>query len=87
MKRKDLTYLVLAVIILLVAGYLAYTQLLNNKTAKPASSGVSVEIVGTIPSDFNSDAQKLLLDNSRSVDYSVPASLTTGLGNSAVFGQ
>lgn len=77
--------LVVAVLILLVAGYIVMTQVLP----KPASSGqgTQVEVVGEIKPDFDQAALDQLSDASKIRDYSVPLDLQTGLNNAAVFGQ
>ncbi len=85
MKPKDIGALVIAVVIFLVAGYLAYTQLVP-KTASQGE-GVKVEVVGVIASEFDSAALETLADSSKVRDYSVLIDLTTGLNNQAVFGQ
>lgn len=85
MKTKDLMALVVAVLILLVAGYIVMTQILP----KPASSsqGTQVEVVGEIKPGFDQAALTQLSDASNIRDYSVPLDLQTGLNNAAVFGQ
>ncbi len=85
MKTKDLMALIVAVIIFLVAGYLAYTQLLPKKATQ--TQGTQVEVVGPITADFDSNALSTLSDATKTRDYSVPLDLTTGLNNQAVFGQ
>lgn len=83
MKKKDLVYLLLAVAILLVAGYIGYTQLLPNKTA---TNVVEVEIIGPIPDRLDAAGLAALGDPSKAQDFNSPVDLT-GLGNTAVFGQ
>jgi len=83
MKKKDLFYLLLAVGILLGAGYLAYTQLLPKKAT---SNLVEVEKVGAIPDHLDSAGLTLINDSSKVQDFNSPVDLT-GLGNAAVFGQ
>jgi hypothetical protein len=81
-KKKDLTYLLLAVGILLVAGYLGYTQLAPKKTG-PVT--VEVEKIGAIPSEMDSDGLARIGDTDKVIDYNSPVDLT-GLGNRAPFG-
>jgi hypothetical protein len=85
MKSKDLVYLLLAVVILLAAGYLGYTQLAPKKGA--ANKGAQVEVVGVIGADFDGAAMAALTDGSKVRDFSQPLDLSNGLGNQAVFGQ
>ena len=82
MKQKDLVYLLLAVTIFLVAGYVGYTQLLPKKTA---NVGVTVEKVGIIPDSFDQTALSTLGDQTKVVDFSTPLDFT-GLDNTAPFG-
>ena len=85
MKKKDVTYLVLTVIILLGAGYLAYTQLFKSKTAA-ASAGTQVEVIGSIPTAVDPDAISQLTDPTKTTDFT-PAVDLSGLGNTVPFGQ
>ena len=85
MKRKDIVYLLLAVGILLVAGYLGYTQLVPQKGS--SSKTVQVEVVGPISDTFDDNALAQVTDGSKVRDFSVPIDLTTGLNNRAIFGQ
>jgi hypothetical protein len=83
MKQKEIVYLVLAVVILLVAGYVGYTQLAPKKAA---SKTVEVEKVGVIPRDLDAEGLARIQDTTKVTDYNSPVDLT-GLGNQAVFGQ
>ena len=83
MKKKDLTYLVLAVVILLVAGYVGYTQLAPKKTVN--SNVVEVEKVGVIPEAMDAQGLARISDLEKVVDFNSPVDLT-GLGNGAPFG-
>jgi hypothetical protein len=83
MKQKDLVYLLLAVVIFLVAGYVGYTQLVPKKTG--ASSVVQVEKIGLIPAEMDQAGLTALNDPTRVKDYSSPVDLG-GLGNTAPFG-
>ncbi len=85
MKKKDIIYMVLAAAIFLVAGYVAYANLVPQGAA--ASAGVKVEVVGSISANFDPTAQAKISDPSQVKDYSVRIDLTTGLGNPAPFGQ
>jgi hypothetical protein len=84
MKSKDIVYLLLAVVILLVAGYLGYTQLVpQQKGAKT----VQVEVVGPIDENFDGAALAQVTDGSKVRDFGVQLDLTSGLNNQAPFGQ
>lgn len=86
MKKKDVIYAVLAVVILMVAGYIAYTQLVPKKTATAADAGVTVEVVGVIPSSLNEQGLAILADPKQVVNFNSPVDFT-GLGNAAPFGR
>jgi hypothetical protein len=81
-KQKDIVYLVLAVVILLVAGYVGYAQLAPKKAS---SKTVEVEKVGVIPSELDANGLARIQDPAKVKDFSSPVDLT-GLGNAAVFG-
>jgi hypothetical protein len=84
MKKKDLIYLVLAVVILLVAGYVGYTQLIP-KNANAGSTTVQVEKVGTFDGTMDAAGLAAIGDTTKVNDYDSPTDLT-GLGNPAPFG-
>jgi hypothetical protein len=86
MKKKDTIYLVLAVLIFLVVGYVGYTQVLApKKGAKAASAGVTVEKIGVIPSSLDQSAVSQLSNAALVQDFNSPVDLS-GLGNNAPFG-
>ena len=84
MKSKDILYLVLAVIILLVAAYIGVTKL----GSKPSSStkGTQVEVVGSIPSNFDDTAKSQLNDPTQVKDFASPVDFS-GLNNTSPFGK
>jgi hypothetical protein len=82
MKQKDIVMLVVAVGILLGAGYLAYTQLLPKKSSGPKT--VQVEKVGVLPTDMDATGKSWLSDTAHVHDYDSPVDLT-GLGNPSPF--
>ena len=84
MKQKDLAMLIVAVAILLVAGYIGYTQLAPKTTSGPKT--VQVEVVGSIPSSMDPNALSQLSDPTQVKDLDTPVDLS-GLNNSAPFGQ
>jgi len=83
MKKKDLMYLLLAVGILLVAGYIGYTQLAPKKTSGPTI--VEVEKIGKIPDQIDAPGLARISDVAKVVDFNSPVDLT-GLGNGSPFG-
>jgi hypothetical protein len=85
MKPKDIAVLIVSVIIFLVAGYIAYTQLVPHKNS--ASDGTEVEIVGVIPTTLDQSELDRLLDTSITNDFTPVMDLNSGLGNNAPFGQ
>ena len=82
MKQKDVIYAVLAVVILLVAGYVGYTQLVPKKAS---SKVITVEKVGPIPGELNAEGLTRINDPVKVVDYNSRPDLS-GLGNKAPFG-
>jgi hypothetical protein len=50
-KQKDIVYLLLAVVIFLVAGYVGYTQLVPQKSS--SSKTVEVDKIGALPSEID----------------------------------
>lgn len=83
MKTKDLVYLVVAVVILLAAGFLAFTQL----APKSTTSTSQVEIVGRFSSEFDQAAVAKIRDPKTAQDYSSDFDFKSGLQNPAPFGQ
>lgn len=86
MKTKDIKYLVLAAVILIVAGYLVYTQLMPQKDTEEAKKDVTVEVVGEIPETLNSDGLAAIRDPNKAAPFDSPIDLS-GLNNKAPFGQ
>lgn len=87
MKSKDIKYLLLAVVIMAVAGYLAYTQLVPQTAASTASAeAVKVEKVGVVPDHLDEAGLAAIKDKVRTVDFNSPIDLS-GLNNKAPFGQ
>lgn len=82
MKKKDLMYLLLAVAIFLVSGYVGYTQVVAPK--KASSKMVTVEKIGIIPNQLDPTTVSQL-GSSTVQDFS-PAVDLNGLGNTAPFG-
>jgi hypothetical protein len=83
MKQKDLIYLVLAVVILLVAGYVVYANLMPKSSV---DSGVEVDRIGTISTEVNKEGLMILTDKTKAKDFSSPIEFS-GLNNTAPFGK
>ncbi len=84
MKKRDIFFLLLAAVILVVAGYLGYSQLAPKRGA--TTNGVEVEKIGTMPSVMDADGVATLRDPAKVRDYYAPVDLTSGLNNTAPFG-
>jgi hypothetical protein len=83
MKKKDMVFLVIAVVILLVAGYLAYTKIMPQKSS--ADAGVTVEKIGKISSQLDQTGLKWINDTERVKDFNSPADYSN-LDNPQPFG-
>lgn len=86
MKKKDIIYLFIAVVILLGAGYLAYTQVIAPKS-QTGEQEVTAEVVGEIKPDFSADAMSAITDATKNRDYAVEIDINAGVNNPAVFGK
>jgi flagellar basal body-associated protein FliL len=85
MKRKEMIQLVVAVIILVVAGSLIYAQLAPaSKTT--ASSAPTIPKITPVATGFNQSALSNLTDTSKTRDFYQAPNLASGLGNSQPFG-
>jgi hypothetical protein len=84
-KSKDVAALTVAALIFLAAGYILFTQVLGKKQST-ANAGVQVEVIGQIPSTFDSDALNTLNDPTKVKDFSSPVDFS-GLGNQTPFGK
>jgi hypothetical protein len=82
-KQKDVVYLLLAVTIFLVAGYIGYTQLVPKRAS---AKTVEVEKVGEIPQTLDADGLAQLGDGTKVRDFGTAVDLS-GLGNTAPFGK
>ncbi|HUC86896.1 MAG TPA: hypothetical protein VMR75_01020 [Candidatus Saccharimonadales bacterium] len=87
MKSKEIVELVVAVLILAIAGYVVYKIVVPSS---PSSSGAShtVTYVQVTPVDPNFDSNSLneLGDSSKVRDFYSPPDLSSGLNNSQPFG-
>lgn len=83
MKKKDLTALIITIVVIAVGGFLIYSQLGPGK--KSANKPAQVEVVDPISSDYDASALAKLRDPAVAKDFTVPISLEN-LGNSAPYG-
>jgi hypothetical protein len=84
-KRKEMTQLIIAVIILVAAGALILSQLAPKKTTK--SQPPTVEKVTPIQPDFDQSSLTFINDRNKNQDFYQPPNLSTGLGNNQPFGN
>jgi len=87
MKTKDIVYLILAVVIFAVAGYLLFTILLPSNPTAATKLSNQAEVVGVIDDKLNYSVVTELSDTTKNVDYTVNLDLGNGVGNPSVFGQ
>ena len=82
-QKKDLLYIIVTVVILVIVFILGYKQL------NPANgqAGVTVEVVAPVGASFNAQALDHLRDENKSKNFVVPIDLGTGVGTSTPFGQ
>jgi|GEM_PF-1288763 flagellar basal body-associated protein FliL len=87
MKTKDIVYLIIAVVIFAVAGYLLFTILVPSKPTAASNLSNQAEVVGTVDDKLNYSVVSELSDTTKNVDYTVNLDLNTGVGNPSVFGH
>lgn len=81
MKTKDIIFLVLAGIILVVAGTISFGILTKN-SSKPRQA--TVEIIEAIKPGFDNQSLQAISDMGKARDFSTPIDLS-GLGNANPF--
>lgn len=84
MKQKEIIQLLVAVVILAVAGTIIYSFFFPNKGS--ASKTVTYTKVTPINTDFSQEALSQLTNSSKSRDFYNAPDLKSGLGNTAPFG-
>ena len=84
MKRKDVTYLIITVVILAATGIMAYLFLFPQKSSTTGAKS-SFEVITPIDATLTGDKLNRLLDSTKLKDFNVPADLK-GLGNTTPFG-
>lgn len=84
-KRKDLIYIVITAIVIIVAAIIGYGELNQNKTA--INSNATVEVVKPIGASLNKNALDHLRDEKASTNFVLPIDLKSGVGNPAPFKQ
>lgn len=83
-QKKDLIYIVITVIILLVVFVLGFKML---SPAGGSSVGVTVEVVQPVGASFNQTTLDHLRDEKKSKNFVVPVDLGSGVGTTTPFGQ
>ena len=83
-KRKDLYYIIITVIILGAVIVLGYQQI---APAQGGQQGVSVEVVQPVGDSFNRQAVERMRDEERIKNFIAPLDVTTDTGTPAPFGQ
>ena len=87
MKTKDLLGLVFAVVLLAVVGYIFYSTQVHHQSAA-ATSAKQSEVVPVLSDKLDGGNTIAAMTSTYKVrDYKVPVDLTTGLGNTNLFGQ
>ncbi len=84
MKRKDVTYLIITVVILAATGIMAYFFLFPQKSTGTGAKS-SYEVITPIDATLTGDKLNRILDSTKLKDFSVPVDLK-GLGNTTPFG-
>lgn len=87
MKTKDIIGAVVAAILLVVVGYLAFSYLVPSSPKSAGKSVQKVEVVGVIRAGLNDENLKSLKDKDKNIDFTVNLDLNSDLGNSSVFGR
>ena len=83
MTRKDVTYLVLAIIILAATGIAAYLFLVPKSATK--SNASIVEVIAPVNPSLDSGRLSSVIDPAKVKDFSIPVDLNN-LGTTALFG-
>ena len=80
MKTKDLLYICVALALFIVVGAVFYSQF-----GKKATNVTYVEVVDPVSSELNNDVVKVLIDATKSRDFTPVIDLNNGLGNPKPF--
>lgn len=83
-QKKDLLYIALTVVILLVVFVLGYKQL---NSGGASASGATAEVVQPVGASLNSVTLDHIRDEKKSKDFVVPIDLGSGVGTTTPFGQ
>jgi len=83
-QKKDLLYIVITVIILLIVFVVGFKQL---SPSGGSSGGVSVEVVQPVGASFNASTLDHLRDDKKAKNFVVPVDLGSGIGTTTPFGQ
>jgi hypothetical protein len=87
MKKKDITELVVALIVLAATLYLIYGLVGPKSSGGASAKGQTIVKVTPISPDFDSGALQSIGDTTQTKDFYTPPNLQSGLGNSQPFGQ
>lgn len=83
-QKKDLLYIIITVIILLVVFVLGYKML---NPVGGTAAGVTVEVVQPVGASFNQTTLDHVRDDKKSKNFVVPVDLGSGVGTTTPFGQ
>lgn len=83
-QKKDILYIMITAIILLVVFVLGFRML---SPTGGSSSGVTVEVVQPVGASFNGATLDQLRDDKKSKNFVVPVDLGSGVGTTTPFGQ
>lgn len=83
MKKKDITYLIIAAVIFVIVGFVGYSQLGGKSSSSKHTA--QVDVVVPISSDFDTTALGKLQDPGTARDFYTPIDLNSGLNNSNPF--
>ncbi len=83
MKQKELIQIIVAVVILGVAGLVIFTQLKPKSSAR--SKSLTYEKITKLQPEFSTESLKRLSDASITKDFYAPPDLKSGVGNPQPF--
>jgi len=84
-KRKDLIYIVLTAIVIIVVIIVGYSELNQGKTA--SNKNATVEVVKPVGAHLNTSTLDHLRDEKASTNFALPVDLNSGVGNTTPFKQ
>lgn len=81
MKKKELIQLIVALIIIVIAGFLLFQQFAPKGEPKP----LTYEAITPIEPNYNEEALRALNDSSKAKNFYNAPDLKSGVGNSSPF--